>query len=200
MASSLAANGAQKVYILGRRLETLQQCASSSPFGVIVPIQCDITSKEDIEKAAATVAAETGRINLLVLNAGVPGPRSAVLPKNSSLDDFVADQWRISMDEYVEPFRTHDAASWFIAMGFLKLLDAGNMNNSMAQLSQIIIISSAGAFNRATLGNFAYSQSKNGQIHMMKQLATILVPYKIRANAICPGGKVFLCLPAVPSD
>ncbi|KAH8905252.1 NAD(P)-binding protein [Coniochaeta sp. PMI_546] len=187
MAHSLAANGARKVYILGRRLETLEQCASSSPSGSIVPIQCDITSKEDIEKAATRVADEIGHINLLVLSAGVPGPRSAVLPKNSSVDEFVADQWRISMDEYVEPFRTHDAASWFTAMGFLRLLDAGNRDDSVVQLSQIIIVSSAGAFNRATLGNFAYAQSKSGQIHMMKQLATVLVPYNIRANAICPG-------------
>lgn len=192
MAHSLAANGARKVYILGRRLETLEQCASSSPLGSIVPVQCDITSKEEIEKAAARVSDEIGHINLLVLNAGVPGPRSAVLPKNSSVDEFVADQWRISMDEYVEPFRTHDAASWFTAMGFLRLLDAGNRDDSVVQLSQIIIVSSAGAFNRATLGNFAYAQSKSGQIHMMKQLATVLVPYKIRANAICPGGEATL--------
>ncbi|KAB5580267.1 hypothetical protein GE09DRAFT_1081484 [Coniochaeta sp. 2T2.1] len=186
MAHALASNGAHKVYILGRRLEPLQECAIRYP-SIIVPIQCDITSKPSISSAAALISSQAGYINLLILNAGVPGPRSSVLPRNALLDEFVADQWHVEVDEYLEPFRTHGAACWFTAVGFLRLLDAGNREGKRRELSQIIVVASAGAFNRATLGNWAYAQSKSAQVHMVKQMATSFVPYRIRANAVCPG-------------
>ncbi|KAJ9132367.1 Glucose/ribitol dehydrogenase [Pleurostoma richardsiae] len=187
MARALALHGAEKVYILGRRLESLEECASSVDTGNIIPIQCNITTKDDLERAAAQVADQAGFINLLCCNAGVPGPRSAVRPATSTIDEFVAAQWAVSAEDYAGTFLVNDTATWFTCIAFLRLLDAGNKKGSVSQSSQIIATASVAAFNRATPGNFAYAQSKVAVVHMMKQLATGLAPHKIRANVICPG-------------
>jgi NAD(P)-dependent dehydrogenase (short-subunit alcohol dehydrogenase family) len=72
-------------------------------------------------------------------------------------------------------------------VAFLKLLDLGNKNGNVKQKSQVIAISSIGAFNRVPLAGFAYSASKAAVIHLMKQFATALVPWDIRSNVIAPG-------------
>jgi NAD(P)-dependent dehydrogenase (short-subunit alcohol dehydrogenase family) len=41
------------------------------------------------------------------------------------------------------------------------------------------------------MAGFAYSGSKAATVHIMKQFATKLVPYEIRANVIAPGCKLF---------
>ena len=42
VAKALALNGAAKVYILGRRLEKLEEAAKQSPHGNMIPLQCDV--------------------------------------------------------------------------------------------------------------------------------------------------------------
>ncbi|XHG03955.1 hypothetical protein AWENTII_007239 [Aspergillus wentii] len=187
MAHALALNGAQKVYILGRRTDQLDSCASASP-SIIRPIECDVTSKSSLEDAADIVMSEVGYINFLACNAGTGGPRSFTLPSTgASITEFAKAQWEVDMDEYVDTFRVNTAAVWYTAMAFLELLDAGNKKGNVSWSSQIVATSSVAAFNRATPGNWAYAQSKAGVTHMMKQLATGLVPYGIRANSIAPG-------------
>jgi NAD(P)-dependent dehydrogenase (short-subunit alcohol dehydrogenase family) len=73
-------------------------------------------------------------------------------------------------------------------VAFLGLLAEGNKKKNVEQLSQVIAVSSIGAYNRIPLAGFAYAASKAGVTHMMKQLATAFVPYDIRSNVIAPGG------------
>lgn len=63
------------------------------------------------------MTAEQDYINLLVLNAGVPGPRSKSL-LNATMDEFITEQWSISEEEFDEPFRVRLMGSWFTAIGF----------------------------------------------------------------------------------
>ena len=77
-------------------------------------------------------------------------------------------------------------------VAFLQLLDSGNSSEKSPThgskiKSQFIATASIGAFNRRPLAGFAYSSSKAAVVHLIKQLATWLVPYQIRANVICPG-------------
>jgi NAD(P)-dependent dehydrogenase (short-subunit alcohol dehydrogenase family) len=69
------------------------------------------------------------------------------------------------------------------------MLDKGNQAGNVEQKSQVICVSSAGAFNRVPMAGYAYSASKAAVVHMMKQLATSLAPYGIRSNVIAPGCK-----------
>lgn len=45
-----------------------------------------------------------------------------------------------------------------------------------------------------TPGGYAYGQSKAATTHMMKQLATGSLPYKIRSNVVAPGCTSFVSL------
>jgi hypothetical protein len=50
MTRALAANGAHKIYVLGRRLKVLEKVAAEYP-DVIIPHQADVTSKQDLQAA-----------------------------------------------------------------------------------------------------------------------------------------------------
>ena len=63
MARSLDANGAAKVYIIGRRIEKLQSVAAQAKCKSIVAVQGDITSKVDLESIARKVEVEAGFVN-----------------------------------------------------------------------------------------------------------------------------------------
>ena len=76
-------------------------------------------------------------------------------------------------------------------IAFLGLLDKGNKKGNVEQTSQVIGTSSIGGFNRAVPGGYAYGQSKAATTHLMKQMATGLVPYGIRANVLAPGCRFF---------
>jgi NADP-dependent 3-hydroxy acid dehydrogenase YdfG len=53
MAYALAANGASKVFIIGRREERLQETSASAPSGSIISVVGDVTSKESLQAAYA---------------------------------------------------------------------------------------------------------------------------------------------------
>jgi NAD(P)-dependent dehydrogenase (short-subunit alcohol dehydrogenase family) len=80
-------------------------------------------------------------------------------------------------------------AVFYTVVAFLELLDKGNKAGNVAQKSQVVCVSSAGAYNRVPMAGYAYSSSKAAVVHIMKQLATSLVPYDIRSNVIAPGCK-----------
>lgn len=63
MARALVLNGAERVFIIGRREETLKKTAASVPEGKIVPLQGDVSKKEDIERCAAKVKEEVGYVD-----------------------------------------------------------------------------------------------------------------------------------------
>src|SRR3979411_839060 len=105
---ALALNGAYKVYILGRRPDVLQDCAASVSTKNIVPIVCDITSKADLQAAVSQISADVGYVNIVCCNAGIPGPKTQVIPaKGATLSEFVKAQWEMDIDEHLDVFRTN---------------------------------------------------------------------------------------------
>lgn len=186
MARALAANGAHKVYIIGRREAALQAASKSVPTSNIVPIVGDVTSKESLKSIADRIEKEVGYINVLIANSGIGGPQSKITPE-TTLEDFQKQMWETEFDEYVKTFSVNTAAVWYTVMAFLILLDKGNKKGNVVQRSQVIATSSIGGFNRTAPGGYAYGQSKAATTLMMKQLATALSQYRIRSNAICPG-------------
>ena len=74
IAKALAANGASKVYILGRRLPVLEEAARSVGSPAVIPLQCDVASTSDLGAAVARIESDVGYVNLVVCNAGIAGP------------------------------------------------------------------------------------------------------------------------------
>ncbi|KAI0898833.1 NAD(P)-binding protein [Annulohypoxylon nitens] len=186
IAKALATNGAAKVYIFGRRLETLQKAAAEAGPNVI-PVAADVTSKEALQSAAEYVKNDAGFINLLVCNSGIAGPYG-IRPKNeTTLDEFIEANWSVPIEEYTSTFNVNTSAVWYTTVAFLKLLDAGNKKGNIEQTSHVIATSSIAGLNKINTGGFAYGQSKAACLHLVKHLSVVLPQWDIRANAISPG-------------
>lgn len=182
---ALVANGVFKVYILGRRLQVLQEAAAQLGPSKVIPVTCDVTSKESLQSAASKVQQEAGFLNLLVCNSGIGGPDGNRPKPETSLDEFVEGNLSVPFEDYVDTFAVNTGSVWYTAMSFLKLLDAGNKQGNVEQQSQIVAVSAVGSFSK--IGKFAYGQSKAACNHLMKQLSVLLPQWNIRANIICPG-------------
>ncbi|KAH7020867.1 uncharacterized protein B0I36DRAFT_376998 [Microdochium trichocladiopsis] len=182
---ALAANGAAKIFILGRRLHVLEETAASvQPAGTVIPVQCDVTQPASLAAAAAQVAQVSPHIDLLVCNSGIIGPYGIRPDANTTLDDFVAANLAVPAAEFTETFNVNASSAWYTTMSFLKLLDAGNKARPW---SQVIVVASIAAFNKQNSGGYAYGQSKAAAVHLVKQLSIALPRWDVRVNAICPG-------------
>ncbi|KAL2070034.1 hypothetical protein VTL71DRAFT_14714 [Oculimacula yallundae] len=186
MAKALEANGAT-VYIIGRRLESLERAASQGKHGNIIPLQGDVTKKEDLSSIVDKITKEKGYINVLIANSGISGPVLEKLSEDATLSQLQESLWKTDSLEFDNTFSVNTSAVWFSVVAFLGLLDEGNKKGNVDQKSQVIATSSIGGFNRIPLAGYAYSASKAGTTFMMKQFATALVPYDIRSNVIAPG-------------
>lgn len=101
--------------------------------------------------------------------------------------------WEPSIESFSQTFTVNTAGTFFTAVAFLALLDAGNRRRHVAEpKSQFIAVSSISGFNRNVPGGFAYGASKAATIQMGKQFATLLAPYGIRSNVIAPGSETLL--------
>ena len=89
---------------------------------------------------------------------------------------------------FSHPPLTPSQGVWFTSLAFLPLLSAGNEKGNMpAQNSQIIATSSIASFTRRPFAGYAYSASKAGVTHLVKNMATNFTPFKIRCNVLAPG-------------
>ena len=188
IAKALEANGAAKVYIIGRRKEMLDAAAAQAQHGNIVPIVGDVSSKDSLKAVAAQIKADVGYLNLLVPNSGVTGPPGNIGTAGISLEEFVAQAYADPMEEFTKTYHVNTTGVYFTVLAFLELLDAGNKKGNMGDVqSQIITLSSIAGYNRLAMGGFAYCGSKAATTHLVKQFATYFSRWGIRSNALAPG-------------
>ena len=186
---------------------------SRQQFGNIHPIQASVTSHEDLQKAVDHVTEQDGYVNLLINSAGIATPNlgpHATRPNAKWEVGKVRDYWfRKSFADYAAVLETNTTAALQATFAFLELLDQGNKvreQQAVAEAaaranasrggapatprpyvrSQVIGVSSVGGFGRDNSA-FVYGASKAGTTHMMKNLATYLIPWKIRVNVVAPG-------------
>jgi NAD(P)-dependent dehydrogenase (short-subunit alcohol dehydrogenase family) len=192
MARALALNGAHKIYIVGRRKEVLEDAAKSVSTNNIIPLIGDVTSKESMASVVNHIKSEIGYINLLIANSGVGGPQaSKAITESTSIEEFAEIYGSPSFEEMSKTFEVNTVAVMICVTAFLPLLDAGNKKGNLEQKSQIIATSSIGGFNRKIPAGFVYGQSKAATTHLVKQMATQLTQWNIRANALAPGCEYF---------
>ncbi|TRX95498.1 hypothetical protein FHL15_003456 [Xylaria flabelliformis] len=171
---ALVANGAAKVYILGRRLNKLQEAASSIGNPNIVPVVCDVTSVEALKTAVSQIEQDAGFVNLLVCNSGIAGPFGINPKPETTLDEFVSANMAVSIEDYTNTFAINTSAVWYTTMAFLKLLSAGNARANVEQKSQVVAISSIGGFNKINTGGFAWANLICPGLYPSEMSASIL--------------------------
>lgn len=186
MAKALASNGAKKVFIVGRRLEKLEDAAKDH--ANIVPLQGDVTSKESLARVADQVKAETGYVNLLAVNSGTMGPLMDNVPEEATIKQLQQSFWSWSSESFNDVYALNNTAAFFTATAFLELLDAGNKpSNGPDYQTQILFTASLAGLSRKLSTGVAYATSKAGTIHLAKALSTYLAPHGIRVNTLVPG-------------
>jgi NAD(P)-dependent dehydrogenase (short-subunit alcohol dehydrogenase family) len=197
---TLIACGASKVYILGRRLSTLTSASTANPG--LIPIQCDITSKESLQAAVNHITRDAGYINLLVANSGILGP-TAMFNLTQTVHEMRENMFvNTTMSDFTNTFEVNSTATYFTLLAFLELLDAGNKHavesggfgkpikkesKVPAIQSQVLVTSSVGAYLRDQTCAPAYMASKSALIAMVKHAASGLAGVGIRVNALAPG-------------
>jgi len=167
MANGFAQQGADLV-IMARRMEKLEKEAEKiRAMGVrCLPIQCDVTDTEAVNKAAEAAIKEYGKVDILVNNAGAA--------KNAGVIDMTDDEWNFTMDA--------DLTSVFkVTRAFAKhMVDK--------QYGRIINIASIyGQVGNTAMDTVAYHSSKGGVINFTRAVAAELAKYNITCNAISPG-------------
>lgn len=165
-ATVLAAAGAT-VLAAARRLDKLKELADDDPR--IRPVVCDVSRAEDRVRLMETALDETGRIDVLVNNAGAPG---AVRAEDESADEF-ADVLAVNL---VAPFHLARLLAGATAH------DHGRTTRSVVNVSSVL-----GLVSGAPLGGAAYAASKAGLIGLTRELAGQWGRSGVRVNALAPG-------------
>lgn len=132
------ASGGARVFICGRTTEQLEVVAADS--ASIVPTTVDIRDDDAVATWIDTIADQAGRLDVLINNAGVLGPKKR-------LDDTPVDQWRDTIDINVN-------GTFIVTRRAFALLD---------QSSRPLIINVSSSVGRRGRGQWgAYSVSKFG--------------------------------------
>lgn len=207
IARTLSINGAEIVYILGPVASENESAVAQSPMPdePFRAILCDITSKDSLAAAVKQIELETGFINILVANAGVPGPQTGakVLGKTLTPTEYAKVFWETDMQDFNRPFDVNVTGTFYTILAFLPLLDEGQgdarefnqryrhwLKEHLSPVkSHILITSSTSGLSRNLLA-FApsYALSKAALIHLTKNLSTYSATagWNIRVNALCP--------------
>lgn len=167
MAKGFASQGADLV-IMARRMERLEAVAEQiRAVGVkCLPIKCDVTDTEDVNRAAETAEKEFGKIDILVNNAG-----SA---ENAGVLNMTDEQWAFTIS-------TDLTSVFVVTRAFANIMKKNNYGRI------INIASMYGLVGNTAIDTVAYHSAKGGVVNFTRAAAAELAKYNITCNAICPG-------------
>jgi len=159
VARQLAAGG-DRVIICGRRAEPLRAVAAQTG---AVDVTCDVTDASDVARLVAAAAGESGRLDGLVLNAGVISPGG------------VAD---LSAADWADMVAVNLTGAFLVAKAALPhLLRARGSVVSVASIAALRAASEMGG----------YAATKAALAMLTQSLAVDHAHHGLRANVICPG-------------
>ncbi|MDQ4001790.1 MAG: SDR family NAD(P)-dependent oxidoreductase [Actinomycetota bacterium] len=165
LALTCAQEGANLV-ISSRSADSLEPVAEeASTSGVeVLTVPADVSRGEDVQELVGAAAERFGKIDVLVNNAGLLGPRVAI-------EDYPEDEWRSVLDANLTgPF----------------LVSKATIPHMREGTSIINVTSGVSVEGRAEWG--AYSVSKFGLEGLTQILAAELKDRGIRVNSVDPGG------------
>ena len=157
-ARELARRGWRPV-LVARRRERLERLATELGGEIEV---CDVSDREDVDRAAAAILARYPRVDLLVNNAGIPGR-----------GDFFA----------LEPERIEAVlrTNYLGGVWMVRALEAGLQPGSHV----VNVVSVAGVVAFAPAG--PYAASKHAQLAFSRSLTGLLAGRGVRVHTVLPG-------------
>jgi NAD(P)-dependent dehydrogenase (short-subunit alcohol dehydrogenase family) len=158
----LAASGAQVT--IWDRDRALAETAAEEIDGQVNFVQVDVTDWAAVRSAAARTAAEMGRIDIMVNNAGITG-------MNATVADYPVDEWQ----------RVLDLNLTGVFHG-CKAVVPGMVEAGYGRIVNIASIAGKEGNPNAS----AYSASKAGVIALTKSLGKELAAHNIAVNCITP--------------
>ncbi|MBE6161162.1 MAG: SDR family oxidoreductase [Firmicutes bacterium] len=167
MAQAYAKQGAN-LAILARRVEKLEELKKElQEYNVdIISVKCDVTSTEDIKKAAQIVEEKFGKVDILVNCAGSS--------KDAGVLEMTDDEWDFTINT--------DLTSVFkVTRAFANIMKKNNYGRI------INIASMYGLVGNDEIPTIAYHASKGGVVNFTRAAAAELAKYNITVNTICPG-------------
>ena len=165
LALAFAREGA-RVAINSRSEEGVRPVAgeAESAGAEVLALAADVSRSADVERLVGAAVERFGRIDVLVNNAGVLGPRVPI-------EEYPEDEWRRVMDANLNGL-------FLVTKAAIPHMPEGG--------SIINVVSGVSVEGRAEWG--AYSVSKFGVEGLTQILASELEERGIRANAVDPGG------------
>jgi NAD(P)-dependent dehydrogenase (short-subunit alcohol dehydrogenase family) len=127
-------------------------------------LAADFTRPEDCAKAVGQTAAQFGRLDVIVHNAGGPSP--------GKIDDVSPDQWQQTMD-------LHVSANYYLVRAALPHM------RKHKEGAYITVSSTAGIL--GVPGAIAYATAKGAIPQFTRSLARDLADDNIRVNCVAPG-------------
>ncbi|MFT3979460.1 MAG: SDR family oxidoreductase [Ferruginibacter sp.] len=158
VAKAFTENGA-RVIITGRRKEAIDKAAATLH---ATPLLADQSSLADIDRLASDVALQAGKIDILVINAGITKFAPVEQVTESMFDEIMNVNFK---------------GAYFTLSRFIPLLNEGASVVFLSSTSATISPQSASV----------YAASKAAINAVMKIAALELAPRKIRVNAVSPG-------------
>jgi 3-oxoacyl-[acyl-carrier protein] reductase len=144
---------------LGEAAAALESVLGSRPPAVV----CDVTVEVDVQRLVDTAVAETGRIDVMVNNAGLGG--------TANLVDMTDDQWRAVLDVTLNgTFRCTRAA----------------LRHMLPRRSGVIVNNASVLGWRAQTGQAHYAAAKAGVMALTRCAAIEAAPAGVRVNAVAP--------------
>ncbi|MBD0694079.1 SDR family NAD(P)-dependent oxidoreductase [Streptomyces sp. CBMA123] len=162
IAHRFAAEGA-KVVLVGRSRDKLDRTAAEAPPGAeVLTRTADLTVPDQVEALFASVAAELGRLDVLVNNAGAPA--------FGAVDTVAPEAWRAAMALNLD-------AVFYASRAALGLLRAAR--------GAIVNVGSTGGLG-GDYGMAAYNAAKGAVVNLTRAMALDHAP-EVRVNAVHPG-------------
>jgi NAD(P)-dependent dehydrogenase (short-subunit alcohol dehydrogenase family) len=148
------------VIITGRNPRSVESTAKEIGATGIVSDQSRLP---EIASLAMTTKKQFGKIDILVLNAGI----YSIVPFES-----------VNESNYDSIMDVNLKGVFFTLQKFVPLLNEG---------ASVILISSVGAYSSPATGHSVYSATKAAINSLARSLSFELAPKRIRVNAVCPG-------------
>jgi NAD(P)-dependent dehydrogenase (short-subunit alcohol dehydrogenase family) len=124
----------------------------------------DVAEARAAETLADTAREKYGRIDALVLNAGIATPGEGPF-------------WEVPLADYELIFGTNVQGVWLCARACVPLIPSGGAIVVMASMSSFVVYP----------GESIYSASKGAVLQLARGMAGDLASRNVRVNALCPG-------------